>query len=64
LTVPILFASAQSQLHALIAVLVFGFAIGVIGHIIASRTLILTSIIIIGLLSAYFGFVLHGPPWH
>ena len=36
--------------------LVFGLVIGVFGHIISSRTLILTSIIIIGGVSAYFAF--------
>ncbi|MFL5865423.1 MAG: hypothetical protein ACJ780_32425 [Solirubrobacteraceae bacterium] len=53
----LLIASQQSQLHAFVAVLVFGLAIGVFGHIISSRGLILTSILIIGGVSAYFGFV-------
>ena len=61
---PIPLASAQTELHALIAVLVFGFVVGIIGHIVSSRTLIITGIVIIGFVSAYFGFVLHGPPWH
>ncbi len=51
-----LIASQQAEFHALIAVLVFGLVIGVFGHIISSRTLILTSIIIIGGVSAYFAF--------
>jgi hypothetical protein len=34
-----------------------GFLIGVFGHIIRSRTLILTGILIVGLVSAYFAFV-------
>ena len=51
-------ASQQSQLHAFVAVLVFGLGVGVFGHIIHSRALILTGILIIGLVSAYFSFVL------
>jgi hypothetical protein len=34
-----------------------GFLIGVFGHIIKSRTLILIGILIVGLVSAYFAFV-------
>jgi hypothetical protein len=47
-------ASQQSQLNALIVVLVFGLLVGVFGHVIRSRTLILTGIAIIGGVSAYF----------
>jgi hypothetical protein len=53
----LLIASQQSQLHAFVAVLVFGLLIGVFGHIIHSRTLIVTAILIIGGVSAYFSFV-------
>jgi hypothetical protein len=53
----LLIASQQSQLHAFVAVLIFGLVIGVFGHIIHSRTLILTGILIIGGVSAYFSFV-------
>ena len=53
----LLIASQQSQLHAFVAVLVFGLVVGIFGHIISSRTLILTGILIIGGVSAYFGFV-------
>jgi len=53
----LLLASQQSQLHAFVAVLVFGLVLGVFGHIISSKTLILTSIIIIGGASAYFAFI-------
>lgn len=49
-------ASQQAVFHALIAVLVLGLVIGVFGHIISSRTLILTGILIIGGVSAYFAF--------
>jgi F0F1-type ATP synthase assembly protein I len=51
-------ASQQSQLHAFVAVIVFGLVVGVFGHIAHSRTLILTGILVIGLASAYFSFVL------
>ncbi len=54
----LLIASQESRLTAFIAVLVFGLVIGVFGHVIRSRTLILTGILIIGLVSAYFSFVL------
>jgi hypothetical protein len=53
----LLIASQQSQLHAFVAVLVFGLVIGVFGHIIKSRTLIITGILIVGGVSAYFSFV-------
>jgi hypothetical protein len=49
-------ASQQSQLRASIVVLIFGLVIAVFGHIIKSRTLILTGILILGLFSAYFAF--------
>ncbi len=51
-------ASQQSQLHAFVGVLVFGLVVGVFGHIVHSRTLILTGILVMGLASAYFSFVL------
>ena len=41
----LLIASQQAAFHALIAVLIFGLVIGVLGHIISSRTLILTGIL-------------------
>ncbi len=50
-------ASQQSQLNAFVVVLVFGLVIGVFGHVIRSRTLILTGITIIGGASVYFLFV-------
>jgi len=52
----LLIASEQTTFHALIAVMVFGLVVGVFGHLISSRTLILTSILIIGGVSAYFAF--------
>jgi hypothetical protein len=48
----------SSHLGAVIAALVFGLVVGVFGHIIRSRTLIITGILVIGLVSAYFSFVL------
>jgi hypothetical protein len=51
-------AAQQSHLGPIVAVLVFGLVVGVFGHIIQSRTLILTGILIIALASAYFSFVL------
>jgi hypothetical protein len=39
------------------AVMAAGFLIGIIGHINRSRTLILTGILIVGGVSAYFAFV-------
>ncbi len=50
--------SQQSQLTVFVAVLVFGLLVGVSGHIVGSRALILTGILVIGLATAYFSFVL------
>jgi hypothetical protein len=55
--VSLLLAATTPPLGAFIAVLVLGLVIGVFGHIINSRALILTGIAIIGLVSAYFSFV-------
>jgi hypothetical protein len=49
-------ASQQSELNASVVVLVFGLIIGVFGHVIGSRTLIITGILIIALFSALFAF--------
>lgn len=49
-------ASGQSQLRALVIAMAFGVVVGVLGHIVGSRTLILTGIVIIGGISAYFLF--------
>jgi hypothetical protein len=51
-------ASQQSQLTAFVVVLVLGLLVGVYGHLIKSRALIITGILVIGLVSAYFSFVL------
>ena len=50
--------AASSHLGLFTAALVLGVVIGVFGHIIRSRALIITGILVIGLVSAYFSFVL------
>jgi hypothetical protein len=55
--ISLLLATATAPVGAVIAVLVVGLVIGVFGHIINSRTLIITGIAVIGLVSAYFSFV-------
>lgn len=49
--------AATTTLGPYAAVMAFGFVIGVFGHVIHSRTLILTGILIVGLVSSYFAFV-------
>jgi hypothetical protein len=57
--VVIFVAAAQaSHLTLFTIALIFGFVVGIFGHIIRSRTLIITAILLIGLISAYFSFVL------
>jgi hypothetical protein len=51
-------AASSSHIGLFAAALVLGLVIGVFGHIIGSRTLIITGILVIGLVSAYFSFVL------
>jgi hypothetical protein len=51
-------AASSSHLGLFTAALVVGLVIGVFGHIIHSRTLIITGILVIGIVSAYFSFVL------
>lgn len=51
-------AVQSSHLGVVVGLLVFGLVVGIFGHIIRSRTLILTGILVIGLTSAYFSFVL------
>ena len=53
---PLLVASAQSDLHATFAVLVAGVVIGVFGHITHLRWLILLGILLIGVGSVVFSF--------
>jgi hypothetical protein len=57
--VPVLQLAVQSShVGPLMAALGFGLVVGVFGHLIRSRTVIVTGILIIGLVSAYFAFVL------
>jgi len=51
-------AVVSSHLGIFIPALIAGVVIGVFGHIINSRWLIILGILIIGLVSAYFSFVL------
>ena len=51
-------ASQQSELHLTFAVLVVGVVIGCFGHITRLRWLIVLGILIIGIDSALFSFVL------
>ncbi len=53
-----LFLLAAIPTGVFTAVIAAGAVIGVFGHIVHSRTLILTGILVIGLTSAYFSFVL------
>jgi hypothetical protein len=53
----LLVSAAASSVGPYAAAMGFGFLIGVVGHVIHSRTLILTGILIVGLVSAYFAFV-------
>ena len=53
----ILLAAQSSHLWVYVVVLSFGLVVALIGHIVSSRTLILTGILVIGLVSAYFSFV-------
>lgn len=54
----LVFAAESNHLAPVVAALAVGLVVGVFGHIIKSRTLILTGILVIGLTSAYFSFVL------
>jgi hypothetical protein len=51
-------AVRSSHLGLFAGVIALGFVIGVYGHVIKSRTLILTGIIVIGFVSAYYVFAL------
>jgi hypothetical protein len=56
--VSLVLAVQSSHLALFSAGLAIGLLVGIFGHIIGSRTLIITGILVIGLLSAYFSFVL------
>jgi hypothetical protein len=49
-------AVLSNQIAPYVAVMAFGFLIGVFGHVIHSRMLIVTGIIIVGVLSTYVVF--------
>jgi len=53
---PLIPASAPTSVGPYAAVLAVGFLIGVFGHVIKSRLLILTGILIVGGVSAYVAF--------
>jgi hypothetical protein len=50
-------AALPSTVGPYIAVIAAGFLIGIAGHVIRSRTLILTGILIVGAVAVIFGFV-------
>lgn len=56
--VVLVLAASQSHLALFSVVLAIGLIVAIFGHIIHSRTLIVTGILVIGLVSAYFSFVL------
>jgi hypothetical protein len=49
--------AAGTDLGPYAAAMGFGFLVGVWGHVIRSRPVIVTGIVIVGLVSAYFAFV-------
>ena len=51
-------AVRSSHLGLFAGVLGFGFLLGVFGHVIRSRMLIIAGILVIGLVSAYYVFAL------
>jgi hypothetical protein len=53
--VPFFYALSSSQLNALAAAMAAGLLIGVIGHVIRSRLVIVFGILVIGAVSVYFG---------
>jgi hypothetical protein len=55
--ITLVLALASNHLGPFVAALVVGLVVGVFGHIIGSRALIITGIAVIGLVSIYFEFV-------
>jgi predicted ABC-type exoprotein transport system permease subunit len=51
---PLLLAAAADHLNVFLIAIGLGFLVGVYGHIIHSRTLILTGIAVIAVISLYF----------
>ena len=56
--VVLVLAASQSHLVLFSVVLGLGLIVAILGHLTRSRALILTGILVIGLVSAYFSFVL------
>ena len=56
--VPLATTINGSHLGAFAAIIALGFLIGIFGHIIKSRTLIVVGIIVIGVVSMVFVFVI------
>jgi cytochrome c oxidase subunit IV len=55
--VPLVFALSSTGLNVFSVVMGVGLVVGVFGHIIKSRLLIIAGILIIGFVSVYFGVV-------
>jgi dolichyl-phosphate-mannose--protein O-mannosyl transferase len=47
-----------SHLGAFAALVALGFVIGIAGHIVRSRTMVITGILVIGMVTAYYALVL------
>jgi hypothetical protein len=53
--VPFFYALSSSSLNVLVAAMAAGLLVGVIGHVVRSRFLIILGILVIGAVSVYFG---------
>jgi hypothetical protein len=51
---PLIIAATEPSYGAFLAVLIFGVVIATFGHIVKSRTLIISGLLVLGLVSAYF----------
>ncbi len=47
-----------SHLGAFAGLVALGFVIGIAGHVVRSRTLVITGILVIGMVTAYYALVL------
>ncbi len=56
-SVALLLAFGQSQLHAVVAALAIGMLIGIFGHVVRSRPLVLAGILVVGGVSVWFSFI-------
>jgi hypothetical protein len=50
-------AAGHPRLGVFAALVAFGFVLGVVGHLLRSRTTVLTGIVVVGVVTAYFTFV-------